>query len=193
MTMKRLLVWIWTCHQNRWCSYVLTRIMTLGSSESNIPKIMFLCVTARPSPRCRRHCRWWPMSGASKEGGAEGTATEGAQFYCSHEWMSAIGNKESGGSRVQNLVKRSTMTSIEQTMSPPKTTSITDTEGVGCEKIHAASNLDPGLRLYLQFVGSPGQAHKDQWRLHQWWMDDMRPEIVFSIGEEHPMILRDTN
>jgi len=28
-------------------------------------------------------------------------------------------------------------------------------------------------------VGSPGQAHKDQWRLHQWWMDDMRPEIGF--------------
>jgi hypothetical protein len=31
-----------------WCSYVLTRIVTLGSSKSNIPKIMFLCVTARP-------------------------------------------------------------------------------------------------------------------------------------------------
>jgi hypothetical protein len=31
-----------------WCSCVLTRIMTLGSSESNIPKIKFLCVTARP-------------------------------------------------------------------------------------------------------------------------------------------------
>ena len=31
-----------------WCSYVLTRILTLGSSKSKIPKIMFLCVTARP-------------------------------------------------------------------------------------------------------------------------------------------------
>jgi hypothetical protein len=76
--------------------------------------------------------------------------------------MSMIGNEESEGSRVQNLVKRATTTSIVQMMSPPKTTSITDTEGVGCEKIHAASNLDSGLRLYLQFVGSPGQAHKDQ-------------------------------